>query len=125
MRMDVEKIAFTTVANGGTVAEIDVSDAFQVGFAVDLDSVAGAFGTATFFALPLEDQAIGALTITGNEHIRKTADMGAVGMAFLGQRGTAVAEIAFENIYKKIRVALTLVTATSATGSLYVFRKRF
>ncbi len=125
MRADVEKIAFSAVATGGTVVEIDTRDAFQAGFAVDLDSVAGTFGTATFIALPVEDQPVGSAAITGNEHIRKTADMGALGMAFLGQHGATVAEVAFENVYRKVRIVVTLVTLTSVTGSVYVFRKRF
>ena len=41
MRMDVEKIAFTTVGAGATLVELDTRDCFQVGIAIDITAIAG------------------------------------------------------------------------------------
>jgi hypothetical protein len=126
MRMDIEKLAFSGVAGGGVLADIDCSDAFQVGFAVDVDSVTGTPTNYRAIAIALQGatpDVLGGAT----EHIRKTADMTAPGTAFLGQRGTAVGEVAFENVYQKVRVIADFTggTAPTMTGNLYVFRKRF
>ena len=124
MIASIEKIAFTAVAAGATIADIDVSDAFQVGVAIDIDSIAGTPTSARAVAIALNGaEVLGSAT----EHIRKTADITAAGTAFLGQRGTAVGEVAFENVYSKIRVIADFTggTAPTITGSLYIFKKRF
>jgi len=122
MRTDVEKRVFSGVAAGGTLAEFQVDDSFQVGFAVDVDSVTGAPTSYRAVAVPYVDQQIGGAT----EHIRKTADMTAAGVAFLGQRLTAIGEIAFENVYRTVRVIADFTggTAPTMTGSVYMFTKR-
>lgn len=123
MRMDVEKWPFTTIAAGGTIADVDCGDCFQVGFVIDVDSVAGAPTNFRAVAIPLVDQALGSAT----EHLRKTADMTAAGIAILGNRSTAIAEPALENVYPKIRVIADFTggAAPTITGNLYVFKKRF
>jgi hypothetical protein len=123
MRMDVRKIPFAGVAGGGKIYDVDVRDCFQVGFAVDVDSVTGSPTNYRAVAIALEDQEVG----SASEHIRKTADMTAAGIAYLGQRDSAVGEIGFENVYKKIRVIADFTggTAPTMTGSLYIFTKRF
>lgn len=123
MRMDSDKFAFAAIAQGGTLAEFDASDVFQVALVVDVDSVAGAPTNFRAVAIPVADQALGSVA----EHIRKTADLTAAGIAFLGTRSTAVAEPAFENVYPKIRVIadFTAGSAPTITGSLYVFKKRW
>lgn len=123
MRVDINKIPFTTVAAGGTLGEVNGVDCFQVGFLVDVDSLAGSPTNFRAIAIAVDDQALGSAT----EHIRKTADVTSAGQAFLGQRGSAVGEVAFENVYKKIRVIADFTggTAPTMTGSLYVFTKRF
>src|SRR5574341_1630234 len=99
MISSVEKIAFSAVATGGTLAEIDVSDAFQVAIAIDIDSAAGA-GTNTAYVVPFEDQELG----TSAEHIRTTNNFSTnTGIFWLGDRETATAEPAFENVFSKIR----------------------
>jgi hypothetical protein len=123
MKMDLVKIPFANVATGGTLAEFDVGDAYQVAVAVDIDSVAGAFGTATMFVIPLDEA--GAELGSSAEHVRQSNAAGAVGVFLLGKKGSAEAEVAFENAYRKIRVKATLATLTSVTGSVYIFLKRF
>ena len=123
MRMDNDKVAFAAIAQGGTLAEFNASDVFQVALIVDVDSVSGTPTNFRAVAIPVVDQALGSAA----EHIRKTADMTAAGIALLAQRGTAIAEPAFENVYPKIRVIadFTAGTTPTITGSLYIFRKRF
>ena len=123
MRMDSEKRAFAAIAQGGTLAEFDASDVFQAAVIVDVDSVAGAPTNFRAVAIPVADQALGSAT----EHIRKTADLTAAGIALLAQRGTAIAEPAFENVYPKIRIIadFTAGSAPTMTGSVYIFSKRF
>lgn len=125
MRNDSINISFSAVADGGTVADVDVSDADQVAVVVDIDSIAGAFGTATFYVVPLADQALGRETVAG-EHIRKSAGANAAGTWICGLRDTAIMEPAFENVYKKIRIIADLAGGvTSVTGSVYVLPKRW
>lgn len=122
MRMDAEKWAFSAVAQDGTLALVDTSDCFQVGILVDIDSIAGTPTNCRALAVAETDQTLGSAT----EHIRKTADITAAGEYFLGQRGSAVGEVAFENVYPKIRIIADFTggTAPTMTGSIYVFRKR-
>jgi hypothetical protein len=125
MRTDVEKYSFSGKAAGDTLVDIDVSDCFQVGFAIDVDSVTGTPTSYRGVAIALYGSTPEVLG-SASEHIRKTADMTAPGVAFFGQRGTAVGEIAFENVYKKVRVIADFTggTTPTMTGSLYVFAKR-
>jgi hypothetical protein len=123
MRTDVHKWPFMAIGQGGVIADVDVGDAFQVGFAIDVDTVAGTPTNFRAVAIPLADQALG----TATDHLRKTPDLTAAGTAILGQRSTAIAEPAIENIYGKIRVIADFTggTAPTITGNLYVFSKRF
>ena len=111
------------MVHGGILADLDVSDVYQVAVAVDVDSVTGTPTSYRAIAIGLADQAIG----SADEHIRKTVDITAPGIYFLGNRGTAVGEIAFENAYIKIRIIADFTggTAPTMTGSIYVFKKRF
>jgi len=122
MRAEVEKLSFAAVGQGGVLADIDTSGDFQIAFAIDVDSIAGTPTNVRAVAVPLEDQILGSAA----EHLRKTADITAAGVFLLGNRGTAIAEPAMENVYKKIRVFADFTggTAPTITGSLYVMRKR-
>jgi len=115
------KVAFTTVAQGGTLADFEVEDAETISFAVDVDSVAGAPTNFRAVAVVLEDQALGGIT----NHLRKTPDLTAAGVALLDRVGTTVIDPAIGNVYKKIRLIADFTggTTPTMTGSAYAFRR--
>jgi len=123
MIMHVEKLPFTTVAQGGTVATVNVVDCSQVAFVIDITAIAGAPTNVRAVAIPVDGtDVLGSAT----EHLRKTADATATGKYILGKRDTAIAEPALENVYRQIRVIadFTAGAAPTITGILYVFKKR-
>lgn len=123
MRIDTDKIAFTTIGNGGTIADIDAVDVFQVGFVVNVTALVGAPTSFRVIAIPLSDVALGTVA----DHLRKTGDLTTTGVAILGNRGAAIAEPAIENVYAKIRLIadFTAGAAPTISGNLYVLKKRF
>jgi hypothetical protein len=129
MISSVEKIIFNAIADQGTLAEIDVVDAYQVAVLVDIDSHAGTATNTIIGVLPVEDQVLGNMVgaTPSGDQIRKTRDLtNTTGVFYLDRHDTAIAEPAFENAYRKIRVVADLVGAGhTITGSVYIFKKKF
>ena len=125
MISSVEKITFSTMADEGVLAEIDVVDAYQIAVLVGIDSHAGTATNTIIWVAPMEDQLLG--LVTGGNNIRKTIDLtNTTGVFYLDRHDTAIAEPAFENAYRKIRVIADLVGAAhTITGSAYIFKKKF
>lgn len=126
MRSDINKIAFSTVGQGGTIADVEADGLFQIAFVADVSAVAGAPTSFRVVAVPL---AADGTTVLGSatEHLRKTNDATATGKFILGKRDTAIAEPAIENVYRKIRLIADFTggTAPTITGTLHIFSKRF
>lgn len=123
MRNDYVKQAFTAAVDGATLADIDVSDAYEVAIIVDIDSQAGTQTNTTIFAVPFVDQELG--IVTGGQNIRKTIDIVAgTGIFYLDRHDTAIVDPAFENVFQRIRVKAALVgVGHTITGSIYIFKK--